>query len=118
MGYFKIAYGVHKPLKTEYIIQDNKEIALAIAQSAARGLYDSFSGLYGMASEAEVAAAMFGSKYGSNDRGDMPDESTIFEHMTDEEIQQVGAIYRKERESNIVYVCTPISKEDYERFTL
>ena len=118
MAYFKITYGVRKPTKTEYIIQDNKDIALAIAQSAARGLYDTFCGLYGVVSEVEIAAAMFGAKYGSDDKGDMPNGLTIFEYMTDEEIRQVGAAYRKERENNIAYNCTPISKEDYERFML
>ena len=114
MAYFKITYGVSFDNNEEYIEAKDYDEAIHEAWVAACADYDSYAGLHGIPSEVQIAAELYGEKYGSDEEGDMEDESTIFEHMTDDEMQEVGVAYREERESWISYEAVEVSQEEYE----
>lgn len=114
MAYFKITYGVSRADNEEYIEAKDYNEAMHEAWVAACEDYDSYAGLHGIPSEVQIAAELYGEKYGSDEEGDMEDESTIFEHMTDAEIEEVGIAYREERESWISYDAVEVSQAEYE----
>lgn len=114
MAYFKITYGVSRDDNEEYIEAKDYDEAMHEAWVAACADYDSYAGLHGIPSEVQIAAELYGEKYGSDEEGDMEDESTIFEHMTDAEMQEVGVAYREERESWISYDAVEVSQAEYE----
>lgn len=114
MAYFKITYGVSFADNEEYIEAKDYDEAIHEAWVAACADYDSYGGLHGITSEAQVAAELFGEKYGSDEEGDMEDGSTIFEHLTEAELQEVGIAYREERESWLAYDAEEVSQREYE----
>lgn len=114
MAYFKITYGVSFADNEEYIEAKDYDEAMHEAWVAACADYDSYGGLHGITSEAQIAAELYGEKYGSDEEGDMEDGSTIFEHLTEAELQEVGEAYREERESWIAYDAEEISQREYE----
>ena len=114
MAYFKIEYGVSRDECTEYIEADNYDEAMRYAWEKACEYYDSFDGLHGIPSEAQIAADLFGDEVGSDEEGDMEDGSTIFEHLSDEQIEEVGIAYQEERESWISYSAEEVSQREYE----
>ena len=114
MAYFKITYGVSRDDNEEYIEAKNYDEAIHEAWVAACADYDSYGGLHGIPSEVQIAAELYGEKYGSDEEGDMEDGSTIFEYMTDAEMQEVGVAYREERESWISYDAVEVSQAEYE----
>ena len=114
MAYFKITYGVSFDNNEEYIEAKDYDEAIHEAWVAACADYDSYGGLHGIPSEVQIAAELYGEKYGSDEEGDMEDGSTIFEHMTDAEIEEVGIAYREERESWIAYDAVEVSQAEYE----
>lgn len=114
MAYFKITYGISFDDNEEYVEAKDYDEAMHCAWEKACEYYDSFGGLHGITSEAQVAAELFGEKYGSDEEGDMEDGSTIFEHLTKAELQEVGAAYREERESWLTYDAEEVSQREYE----
>ena len=114
MAYFKLTYGVSRDENVEYIEAKNYDEAIREAWLLACEDYDSYQGLHGIPSEVQIAAEMFGDKYGSDEEGDMEDGSTIFEYMTDAEMQEVGCEYRETRESWISYDAVEVSQAEYE----
>lgn len=114
MAYFKITYGVSFADNEEYIEAKDYDEAMHEAWVAACADYDSYGGLHGIPSEAQIAAELYGEKYGSDEEGDMEDGSTIFEYMTGAELEEVGVAYREERESWIAYDAVEVSQAEYE----
>lgn len=114
MAFYKITYGVSFADCEDYIEAADDDEAMKVAYEAACENYDSYGGLHGITSEAQVAAELYAYKYNCDEEGDMEDGSTIFEHLTEDELRMVGEEYREMRESWIVYDAEEVSQEEYE----